>query len=103
MGKFEGIQHNPDIVVLTNCISQIVANLDYEISAGSDGICAEYVNFLNDKIHTFLSLCVTVCLFHGFLPHALIETTIVPIVKTTFGNPSDSNNYRPIPSSFYYL
>ena len=32
----------------------------------------------------------------GYLPTALIETTIVPIVKNKSGNLSDSNNYRPI-------
>ena len=37
-----------------------------------------------------------VCLSHGYLTTALIETTIVPIVKNKSGNLSDSNNYRPI-------
>ena len=33
---------------------------------------------------------------HGYLPPAMIETTIVPIVKNKAGNLSDSSNYRPI-------
>ena len=36
------------------------------------------------------------CLSHGYLPYALIKTTIVPIVKNKAGDLSDSNNYRPI-------
>ena len=32
----------------------------------------------------------------GYLPPAMIETTIVPIVKNKSGNLSDSSNYRPI-------
>ena len=38
------------------------------------------------------------CLSHGYLPSALIKTTIVPIhvVKNKAGDISDSNNYRPI-------
>ena len=96
MRKFEGIQHNPEMVVSTNCVSQIVDNLECGKSAGPDGICAEYLKFSNDKISILLALCFAVCLSHGYLPTALIETTIVPIVKNKSGNLSDSNNYRPI-------
>ena len=45
--KFEGIKHNPDTVVLTNCTSQNDANLECGKSAGPDGICAEYLKFSN--------------------------------------------------------
>ena len=43
-----------------------------------------------------MSLCFTLCLAHGYLPPAMIETTIVPIIKNKSGNLSDSSNYRPI-------
>ena len=91
MRKFESIQHNPEMIV-----SQIVDNLECGKSAGPDRICAEHLKFLNDKISILIVLCFTVCLSHGYLPTALIETTIVPIVKNKSGNLSDSNNYRPI-------
>ena len=96
MRKFKGIQHNPEMVVSTNCVSQIIDNLECGKCAGPDGICAEHLKFSNDKIYILLALCFTVCLSHGYLPTALIETTIVPIVKNKSGNLSDSNNYRPI-------
>ena len=38
----------------------------------------------------------TLCLTHGYIPPAMIETTIVLIVKNKSCNLSDSNNYRPI-------
>ena len=41
-------------------------------------------------------MCFTLCLAHGYLPPAMIETTIVPIVKNMSGNLSDRSNYRPI-------
>ena len=47
-------------------------------------------------IHVLLSLCFRLCLTHGYLPPAMIETTIVSIVKSKSGNLSDSSNYRPI-------
>ena len=65
-------------------------------SAGTDGIGAEYLKFSTIKIHVLLSMCFTLCLAHGYLPPAMIETTIVPIVKNKSGNLSDSSNYRPI-------
>ena len=42
LGKFENIQFDPDMVVSTNCISQIIAELECGKSAGPNGICAEY-------------------------------------------------------------
>ena len=52
--------------------------------------------FSNVKILSLIALCFSLGLSHGYLPTALIETTIVPIVKNKSGNLSDSNNYRPI-------
>ena len=60
MRKFEGIQHNPEMVVSTNCVSQIVDNLECGKSAGPDGICAEHLKFSNDKISILLALCFIV-------------------------------------------
>ena len=90
MRKFENIQHNLEMVVSTNCFSQIVANLRFE----PDGIYAEYLKLSNDKIYTRLAHCFTICLSHGYLPTALIETTIVHIAKNKFDIITDSNNYR---------
>ena len=80
----------------TYCVSQIVANLECGKSAGPDGICAEHLTISNDKMFILLALCFTVCLSHGYLPTALIETTTVLIFKTKSGILSDSNNYAPI-------
>ena len=41
-------------------------------------------------------MCFTLCLVHGYLQPAMIETTIVPFVKNNSGNLSDGSNYRPI-------
>ena len=84
------------MAVSTKCIFEIIAKLECGKSAGPDGICAEYLKFSNVKLHTLLALCFSLCLSHGYLPIALIETTIIPIVKNKSGNLSDSNNYRPI-------
>ena len=82
--------------VSTKCISEIIAKLKCGKSVRPDGICAECLKYSNVKLHTLLALCFSLCLSHGYLPIALIETTIVPIVQNKSGNLSDSNNYRPI-------
>ena len=61
-------------------------------SSGPDGNSAES----HSRLYVLLSLCFSLCLTHGYLPKSLMETTIVPIVKSKSGNLSDSNNYRPI-------
>ena len=91
-GKFT--KHNPEMAISTNCVSQIVDNLECGKSAGPDEICAEHLKFSNDKISILIVRCFTVS--HSYLPTALIETTIVTIVKNKCSNLSDSNNYRPI-------
>ena len=65
-------------------------------SAGPDGVCTETIKFAHNRIDILLSLLFTLFLSHGYLPHAMIETTIVLIVKNKCGNITDSNNYRPI-------
>ena len=92
VGKLDNIQHKADMAVSTKCISEIIAKLECGKSAWPDGIRAEYLKFSNVKLHTLLALCFS----HGYLPIALIKTTIIPVVKNKSGNLSDSNNYRPI-------
>ena len=84
------------MAVLIKSVSEIIGKLECGKSAGPDGISAEYLKFSNIKIHVVLSMCFTLCLAHGYLPPAMTETTIVPIIKNKPGNLSDSSNYRPI-------
>ena len=84
------------MAVSAKSITEIVSKLECGKSAGPDGISAECFKFSNAKIHVSLLLLFSMCLSHGYLPSALIKTTIVPIVKNKSGNLSYSNNYRPI-------
>ena len=84
------------MAVSAKSITEIVSKLECGKSAGPDGISAECFKFSNAKIHVLLSLLFSMCLSHGYLPSALIKTSIVPIVKNKSGNLSESNNFRPI-------
>ena len=94
--KLQNVQHDSNMAVSANSITEVVSKLECEKCAGSDGISAECFKFSNTKIHVLLSLLFSMCLFHGYLPSKLIKTTIVPIVINKSGNISDSNNYRSI-------
>ena len=88
--KLQNVQHDSNMAVSAKSIIEIVSKLECAKSAGPDGISAD------TKIHVLLSLIFSMCLSHGYLPSALIKTTIVPIVKNKAGDLSDSTNYRPI-------
>ena len=96
LSNFDKMKHNSNMAVSTKSVSEINGKLECRKSAGPVGIGAEYLKFSNIKIHVLLSLCFTLCLVYGYLPPAMIETTIVPIVKNKSGNLSDSSNYRPM-------
>ena len=56
------------------------------------------LNSSGNRLSVLLSLWIFLYMYlsHVYLPPDMIKTTIVPIVKNTCGNNSESTNYRPI-------
>ena len=96
VNKLDDIQYSEGMNVICTYVSLLISQLECGKSAEPDGVCAEAIKFSHRRIGILLSLFFNLCLSHGYLPHAIIETTIVPIVKNKCGNITDSNNYRPI-------
>ena len=96
VSTLDDIQYSEDMTVSWKDVSLLASQLECGKSAGPDGVCAVTIKFTHNRIAILLSLLFTVCLSHGYLPPAMIETTIVHIVKNKCGNITDSNNYRPI-------
>ena len=96
VGKLQGIKYDENMLASSEDIRDIVNKLKCGKSSGPDVISAESLKFSPSRLYVLLSLCFSLCLTHGYLPKSLMETTIVPIVKSKCGNLSDSNNYRPI-------
>ena len=84
------------MIVSSRVTSNLITELESGKSSGPDNISPESLKFASNRLSVLLSLCFSVCLSHGYLPPAMIKTTIVPIVKSKCGNISESNNYRPI-------
>ena len=41
-------------------------------------------------------MCFQAMLIHGYVPHSLMKTKIISLVKNKCGDLSDLNNYRPV-------
>ena len=63
-------------------------------SAGTDGLAAEHFIHSHVSKTVHLSLLFSCMLPHGFLPHAFMRTSIIPILKNKNGDPSAKSNYR---------
>ena len=96
MCKLDDVQYNENMIVSSRVTSKLISELESGKSSGPDNISPESFKFASNRLSVLLSLCFSVCLSHGYLPPAMIKTTIVPIVKNKCGNISESNNYRPI-------
>ena len=81
MSKLDDVQYSENMIVSSRVTSKLISELDYGKSSGPDNISPESLKFASNRLSVLLSLCFSVCLSHGYLPPAMIKTTIVPIVK----------------------
>ena len=64
-------------------VSYLIGQLKGGKAAGSDDLCAEYFKFAHHKLNVLLSLCFALFFTHSYMSLLMIETIIVPIVKTS--------------------
>jgi len=94
----EHVSHN-DVVEMfctTANASQLLSLLPLNKSPGTDQISAESLRYAHSSICVYLSIFFNLCIVHCFVPSQCLETLIVPIVKNSSGDISNSNNYRPV-------
>lgn len=65
-------------------------------SPGHDGLSVEHLKFAGVHLPRILAMFFTMCMSHSYLPHKLMRTLVVPIVKNRTGDITDRGNYRPI-------
>ena len=94
MSKLDDVQYSENVIVSSKATSKLISELESGKASGPDHISPKSLKFVSNRLSVLLSLCFSVCLSHGYLPPAMIKTTIVPIVKNKCGNISESNNYR---------
>ena len=81
MSKLDDVQYSENMIVSSRVSSKLISELDSGKSSGPDNISPESLKFASNRLSVLLSLCFSVCLSHGYLPPAMIKTTIVPIAK----------------------
>ena len=85
-----------EMVVSNSEIVNIVRQLESGKSAGPDNITGECLKHADSKLNVLISCLFTAIFTHGYIPNAMTDTIILPLVKNKCGNLSDKNNYRPV-------
>ena len=71
-------------------------NLESGKSAGLDGLNGECLKYADAILSVLLSFCFTCMFKHSYLPSAMLDSVIIPLVKNKCSDLSDTSNYRPI-------
>ena len=79
-----------------DAIGPLLCKLKLNSAAGTDKITAEHLCYCDDSNKFYVCVSYNLCLHHGFIPHACIDTVSVPRVKNKNINVQDISNYRPI-------
>ena len=85
-----------EIVVDVNMVIEAINELGLNKSAGMDGITAEHLKYASKELPYLLSMCITSCFSHGYLPESMLSVIIAPVIKDKAGNINAKDNYRPI-------
>ena len=65
-------------------------------AAGPDGTDMEAYIYGGHRLKIHVCLLFNACISHGYLPHAVMECVILPLIKNKGGNLNDADNYRAI-------
>ena len=77
-------------------LGPLMCKLKLNSAAGADNITAEHLCYSDHSIKFYLSVLLNMCLSHGFVLKACLDTLLVPIVKNKNKNVQDTYNYCPI-------
>ena len=91
------VLHNTPVPSVTFAeIQEIVKKLANNKAVGLDSIPNEFYKAAPPNILIMLSILFNSFLNHAFLPNAIMNVLIVPLLKGKLKDPTDSSNYRPI-------
>ena len=94
--SFKNISFNQGMHVTVNEVLSLVHSLESGKSAGLDGLNGECLKYADVILSVLLSFCFTCMFKHSYLPSAMLDSVIIPLVKNKCGDLSDISNYRPI-------
>lgn len=77
-------------------VRSVIQGMSRGKSPGHDGLSIEHLQYAGPHLPRVLSMLYSLCISHAYLPHELMKTIVVPLVKNRTGDISDKCNYRPI-------
>ena len=80
-------------------VAQAVTHNKLGKSDGHVGHCSDHIKYGSEKLFIFISLLFNSMFMHGYSPHNMLISTIVPIPKNRKKYINDSDNYRGIAQS----
>ena len=90
------LNDSSNITVNACMVNDAIKELSQNKSCGLDGISAEHLKYVSERLPHLLGLCITGFFIHGFLPDSMLSVLIVPVIKDKAGNINAKDNYRPI-------
>ena len=77
-------------------VAEIISDLQKGKAAGPDGLSPEHLLYSSNHLSVLSCFGFNVFLVHVYLPLAIINSVLVPVIKDKAGDASDKSNYRPI-------
>ncbi|CAK1582534.1 unnamed protein product [Parnassius mnemosyne] len=77
-------------------VATAIKNMTRGKSPGHDSLSIEHLQHAGPHLPRLLATFFSSCLCHSYLPHDLMRTIVVPIIKNKTGDVGDKCNYRPI-------
>ena len=77
-------------------LMNIINELSCNKSPGLDGLTAEHIKFVDSQLVVLLSILLSSILVHGYIPKAITESVIVPVIKDKNRHVNEKGNYSPI-------
>ncbi|PZC79703.1 hypothetical protein B5X24_HaOG216011 [Helicoverpa armigera] len=83
-------------IILAKDVQIAIRKMTGGKSPGHDGLSVEHLRYAGIHLPRVLAMFYNLCISHGYLPHGLMQTLVVPIAKNRTGDIADKTNYRPI-------
>jgi len=90
----KNLENMPQLIIPN--IVNAVKGMKHGKAAGPDGVHMEAFIHGGPRLTVYLCILFNLFLMHGYVPAALCQSTIIPLVKCKSGDLSDVNNYRAI-------
>lgn len=95
---FSTMLHHVETVdgISSSQIEAAICKLNRNSSPGSDHLSGEHLIFAHRRVNDLLCILFNSMISHNYLPQQYMDTLITPILKSTKGDVTSCDNYRPI-------